>query len=173
MSLKFDIKKVICINIKTLNEQQLFSISENYLLGFEALVNTKNEGFEKIWVEMNGDYLIAFTTTDSPSEVIITKKFCPITKKDKESLLKLKPIRTPRMPRNENSLKNYEFYLQQGYKIKTKALDEKLKSINDPKKNNNIEYNVDMILDKISADGIDSLTKSELKFLNEYSKKIK
>jgi hypothetical protein len=171
MSLKFDIKKVICINIKTLNEQQLFSISENYLLGFEALVNTKNEGFEKIWVEMNGDYLIAFTTTDSPSEVIITKKFCPITKKDKESLLKLKPIRTPRMPRNENSLKNYEFYLQQGYKIKTKALDDKLESLRDPKKNK-IEYEVDTILDKISSDGIESLTKGELIFLNEYSKKV-
>ncbi len=170
MSLKFDIKKVVCIDIKSLNEQQLFSISENYLLGFEALITTKNEGFEKIWVEASGDYLIAFTTADEPNDIIITRNFCPISKRDKESLLKLKPIKTPRIPKNESCLKNYEFYLSQGYKIKTKSLDEEVKLLRESK--NKIEYDVDTILDKISSDGIESLTKGELIFLNEYSKKI-
>lgn len=171
MSLKFDIKKVICVNTKSLNEQQLFSIAENYYLGFESLVAIKRDGIEMIWVEIGGDFLIAFTTSDDPDNVVISKNYCPITKKSKELLLKLKPIRTPRMPKNESCLKNYEFYLSKGYKIKTKALDEKIKDLNDPKKHKPV-YNVDSILDKISDSGMQSLSKGELDFLEEYRKKI-
>ena len=166
MALKFDIKKVICINIKSLNEQQLFSISENYFLGFEALVAIKKEGFDKIWVEIGGDYLIAFCSDED--DFTVAYNFCPITKKDKESLLKLKPVKTPRIPRNENCLKNYQYYLEKGYDIKTKSIDEKLFEMTESN-----GFDVDKILDKISTSGIKSLTKSELKFLDEQSKKIK
>jgi len=164
MALKFDIKKVICINIGSLNEQQLFSISENYFLGFEALVTIKKEGFDKIWVEINGDYLIAFMFDDE--DFTVAENFCPITKKERDSLLKLKPVKTPRIPKNENCLKNYEYYLSKGYNIKTKSLDEKLTEMTETK-----VFDVDTILDKISFSGIKSLTKSELKFLDEQSKK--
>lgn len=164
MSLKFDIKKVICINIKSLNEQQIFSISENYFLSFEALVAIKKEGFEKIWVEISGDYLIAFSTDEY--NFTVAENFCPITKKERDSLLKLKPVKTPRIPKSDNCLKNYQFYLNKGYKIQTKSLDEKLIEIHTSK-----YFDVDTILDKISVSGIKSLTKAELKFLDEQSKK--
>jgi hypothetical protein len=178
MALKFDIKNVICINIGSLNQQQLFSISENYFLGFEPLVAIKNDGIERIWVEVNGDWLIAFSTSDEPQNMVVSKNFCPISKRDRDSLLKLKPIKTPKIPHNDEMLRNYEFYLSKGYKIKTKSLDIKLEKLNQQvleqkSKPKNIEMDVDTILDKIVDSGMTSLTKRELKFLDDYSQKIK
>lgn len=178
MALKFDIKNVICINIGSLNQQQLFSISENYFLGFEPLVAIKNDGIERIWVEVNGDWLIAFSSSDEPQNMVVSKNFCPISKRDRDSLLKIKPIKTPKIPHNDEMLRNYEYYLSKGYDIKTKSLDIKLQKLNQqqlepvetPKK---VEMDVDIILDKIVDSGMESLTKKELQFLDEYSQKIK
>jgi len=59
--MKFDINKVICISLKSHNEQQLKAISEVYKLDFDGLVDSKNIS-SKIWVEIGGEYAIAFVT---------------------------------------------------------------------------------------------------------------
>ena len=59
--LTFNINKVICISLKSHNEQQLKAISEVYKLDFNGLIQSK-EFSDKIWVETNGDYAIAFVS---------------------------------------------------------------------------------------------------------------
>ena len=134
--MKFDINKVICINLNAHNEQQLKSISEVYKIDFESLIKLKITA-SKVWAESGGDWLIAFVNKcDDYNRVIIADKFCPITKREKESLLNIKPIKTPKMPKNVN-----------------------------------IILDVDVILEKISASGIKSLSKEELNFLDNIPKK--
>jgi hypothetical protein len=158
--MKFDINKVICISLKSHNEQQLKAISEVYKLDFKTLVDVKSD-LSKIWIEQGGDYAIAFITTDSDVPQI-AKRFCPITKKEKDALLNIKPIKTPKMPKSKN--------------LNTDKVSESVElsdvSIDDLINNFDVEedLDIDVILDKISATGMSSLTKTELDFLNGLSK---
>jgi SpoVK/Ycf46/Vps4 family AAA+-type ATPase len=107
--LSFNINKVICISLKSHNEQQLKAISEVYKLDFNGLVASK-EFSSKIWVESGGDYAIAFITIAGDGKAVVNSKYCPITKKEKDALLKITPIKTPKMPKGDsvNSLPNLE-----------------------------------------------------------------
>ena len=97
--LSFNINKVICISLKSHNEQQLKAISEVYKLNFTALVELKDSA-SKIWAEINGDYVIAFINkSDKDGQVIVSDKFYPITKREKDALLKITPINTPKIPK--------------------------------------------------------------------------
>jgi len=162
--MKFDINKVICINLKSHNEKQLKAISEVYKLDFNALITIKDCS-SKIWVEAGGDYVIAFSVKSGDGTPEVSDKFCPITKRERDALLKITPIKTPKMPKT------------------TKVVDTK---VVDTKADNNVEVSnvtiddlipdldvvldLDIILEKISATGMKSLTKSELDFLNNLSK---
>ena len=96
--LSFNINKVICISLKSLNEQQLKAISDVYKLDFNTLIDIKSD-LSKIWVEAGGDYLIAFVANSGDGSPVIAKRYCPITKKEKDALLKITPIKTPKMPK--------------------------------------------------------------------------
>ena len=153
----FNINKVICISLKSHNDQQLKAISEVYKLDFNALVTVKGTS-PKIWVEAGGDYVIAFV--NSVGDTTVNSIFCPITKREKDALLKITPIKTPKMP------------------IATKAVDTKVDNtvevsnvfIEDLIAEFDVVLDVDTILEKISATGMKSLTKAELDFLNSLSK---
>jgi Trk K+ transport system NAD-binding subunit len=155
--MKFDINKVICISLKSHNDQQLKAISEVYKLDFNALVTVKGTS-PKIWVEAGGDYVIAFV--NSVGDTTVNSIFCPITKREKDALLKITPIKTPKMPKA------------------TKAVDTKVDNtvevsnvfIEDLIAEFDVVLDVDTILEKISATGMKSLTKAELDFLNSLSK---
>jgi hypothetical protein len=99
--LKFNIKNVICIPIKSMNEQQLFAVSESYTIAFTALMSFKEDGFEKIWLDKDGEYIIA---SEFGGEFSINSLYCPITKKDKDSIIKVKPIKPPKMPKDDRSV---------------------------------------------------------------------
>jgi hypothetical protein len=184
MASKIDINNVICISIKSLNEQQLFSISENFRIKFEILVEIKKEDYcPKIWLQKSGDWIIAYTTKDRPDEMIVSYRFLPLTKKQRQQIENIKPIATPKMPSDNSCLSSYQYYLDKGYKIKTKFLDDKLKKLNNSTESNSIEskkivseskkstkiiLEIDAILDKINESGMDSLTKEELLYLIKY-----
>lgn len=95
--MKFDINKVICISLKSHNDQQLRAISEVYKLDFNTLVKVKACS-SKIWIEAGGDYAIAFITVDNDVPQV-SENFCPITKREKDALYKIQPIKTPKMPK--------------------------------------------------------------------------
>ena len=84
--MKFDINKVICISLKSHNDQQLKAISEVYKLDFKTMVELKSDA-SKIWVEAGGDYVIAFV--NSVGDTTVNSIFCPITKREKDALLKI------------------------------------------------------------------------------------
>jgi len=152
--MEFNINKVICISLKSHNEQQLKAISEVYRLDFQGLVNSK--GFSsKIWAEIDGEYAIAYITNSGDGSVCINPKFCPMTKKQKDALLKIQPIKTPKMPKNKKVVAVEEVESVESTKVDVVV-----------NKYPSVELTVDDVLDKISSYGINSLTKEELNFMN-------
>ena len=152
--MKFNINKVICINLKSHNDQQLKAISEVYKLDFKTMVELKSDA-SKIWVEAGGDYLIAFTTTDSDTPQIATR-FCPITKKEKDALYKIQPIKTPKMPKAPRVV---ETKVDNTVEVSNVFIEDLIADFD-------VVLDVDTILEKITNKGMKSLTKVELDFLN-------
>ena len=152
--MKFNINKVICINLKSHNDQQLKAISEVYKLDFKTMVEIKSD-LSKIWVEASGDYLIAFTTTDSDTPQIATR-FCPITKKEKDALYKIQPIKTPKMPKAPRVV---ETKVDNTVEVSNVFIEDLIADFD-------VVLDVDTILEKITIKGMKSLTKVELDFLD-------
>jgi hypothetical protein len=173
--LKFNIKNVICIPIKSMNEQQLFAVSETYTIAFTALMTFKKDRFEKIWLDKDGEYIIA---SEFDGEITINSIYCPITKKDRDSVIKVKPIKPPKMPKDERSVGAYKHYLSEGFDIKTKSLDKKDKYFEIEEAEiveeikEEVVLDVDTILDKISKLGIKALSKEEKDFLDNQNNNI-
>ena len=177
--LKFKIQNVFCIPLKSMNEQQLFAVSESYTIAFDILVELKNSSFDRIWLEKGGVYMIAY---EFDGEFSINSMYCPITKKDRDSILKVKPIKSPKMPKDERSVGAYKHYLSKGFDVKTKSLDRKseyLENIVEVEKveeivevEEEIVLDIDVILDKISRLGIKSLKKEEKDFLDNQNNNI-
>ena len=155
--MKFDINKVICISLKSHNDQQLKAISEVYKLDFNALVTVKGTS-AKIWVEAGGDYVIAFV--NSVGDTTVNSIFCPITKKEKDALLKITPIKTPKMPK---ATKVVDTKVDNTVEVSNVFIEDLIAEFD-------LVLDVDTILEKISAAGMKSLTKAELDFLNSLSK---
>lgn len=170
MKINFD--KIICINTGSLNAQQLFSVCETYLIGFESIYEDKMAGVTMEWLNEDRD-VVAYVCD---GKFTITEKFNPLSKKEYDRIKKIQPVKTPKMPKTNASLNNYKAFLKEGYDIKTKSLDSKLnKSTNivsikaevvDVKIKLPVVLEVDAILDKIGKYGIDSITKEEKNFLD-------
>jgi len=156
--MKFNINKVICINLKSHNDQQLKAISEVYKLDFNALITIKDCS-SKIWVEAGGDYVIAFVTVDN-NVPQVSEYFCPITKREKDALLKIAPIKTPKMPK---ATKVVDTKVDNIVEVSNVTIDDVIAEFD-------VVLDVDTILEKITASGMKSLTKAELDFLNNLSK---
>lgn len=156
--MKFNINKVICISLKSHNEQQLKAISEVYKIDFKAMVELKDVA-SKIWVESNGDYVIAYVGK-SDQDAIVCPRFCPITKKEKDALYKITPIKTPKMPK---ATRVADTKVDNTVEISNVTIDDLIAEFD-------VVLDVDTILEKISATGMKSLTKAELDFLNSLSK---
>jgi hypothetical protein len=152
--MKFDINKVICISLKSHNEQQLKAISEVYKLDFDALVKGK-ECSSKIWIEAGGNYAIAFASSVD-NKPMISPKFCPITKKEKDALYKIQPIKTPKMPK---ATKVVETKVENNVEVSNLFIEDLIADFD-------VVLDVDTILEKITNKGMKSLTKVELDFLN-------
>lgn len=169
MKINFD--KIICINLGSLNDQQLFAICETYFIGFEAMHESKMSGVTMEWLTEDRE-TIAFILD---GKFIIGDKFNPLSKKEYDRIKKIKPVKTPKMPKTASTLNNYKVFLSEGYDIRTKSLDSKLstKSIETTKievVENKIELPVvlelDAILEKIFKYGIDSITAEEKDLLD-------
>ena len=152
--MKFDINKVICISLKSHNDQQLRAISEVYKLDFNTLVKVKACS-SKIWIEAGGDYAIAFITVDNDVPQV-SENFCPLTKREKDALFKIQPIKTPKMPKAPRVVETKVDNNVEVYNV----------LIEDLITNFDVVLDVDTILEKITAKGMKSLTKVELDFLN-------
>lgn len=142
---------IICIEVKKYNDQQLEVIEIQLGAIPDVLKMIKAGGTTKIWVE-HGEGIIAYLEKkelwdnyDVPlyKGLLVTQRYSPLTKKDKDKLLKMKPVE---FNTKKSSIK----------KVASVASD--------------IELSVDDILDKISQLGINSLSKEEKDFLDKISR---
>ncbi len=170
-TMKINFDKIICINLKSLNDQQLFAVCEAYLIGFESIREAKMAGVTMKWLDEERES-VAFVLD---GQFIIGKKFSPLSKKDYDRIKKIKPVKTPKMPKNTSALNNYKAFLAEGYDIKTKSLDSKINAMST---NNTpaivavkieqlpVVLELDAILEKIFKHGINSITVEEKNFLD-------
>lgn len=142
--MKFKVSDVICINVKGHNEEQLFAISKVYVIDFDSLKELKSK-YDRIWIvqEKISGYVDTYVVAAKNSKKYLYFK-AGFTSEELDKVVLVKPINTPKVPA----------YLKKDTekKVKVKA---------------KIDFDVDMILDKISESGMDSLTKEELEFLKK------
>ena len=156
--MKFDINKVICISLKSHNDQQLKAISEVYRIDFDAMIRLR-EVASKIWAESNGDYVIAYSDKNN-GESVVCSRFCPITKKEKDALYKIQPIKTPKMPKAPRVV---DTKVEDVVEVSNVFIEDLISDFD-------VVLDTDTILEKITNKGMSSLTKAELDFLNNLSK---
>ena len=166
--MRLNFNKIICINLESLNSQQLFAVSEHYRFGFAGLYESKNvTKVRKYWL-LEGGSVVAFQIAD---QFIIGDKFNPLTKSDYDKLKSMKSVKTPKTPTDDTTLNNYKAFLEEGFDIRTPKMDARLEW---KKSNQNkvqfvdlpVVLEVDAILDKIAKYGIGSITKEEKEFLD-------
>jgi uncharacterized protein YfbU (UPF0304 family) len=174
MKINFD--KIICVNSGSLNDQQLFAVCETYFIGFESIREAKMAGVTMKWLNEECE-AVAFVLD---GRFTIADKFNPLSKKEYDRIKKIKPVKTPKMPKTASALNNYKAFLSEGYDIKTKSLDSKLnaKSTNiattkvdavetvDVKIELPVVLELDAILEKIFKYGIASITAEEKDLLD-------
>jgi uncharacterized protein YfbU (UPF0304 family) len=171
MKINFD--KIICVNSGSLNDQQLFAVCETYFIGFESMREAKLAGVTMKWLNEERE-TVAFVLDGN---FTIADKFNPLSKKDYDRIKKIKPVKTPKMPKTASALNNYKAFLAEGYDIKTKSLDSKIKTEsnnNIPKKEEIVDtkielpviLEIDAILEKIFKYGLKSLTTEEKNLLD-------
>lgn len=162
--MSFDIDKLIRIDLKSFNEQEIFIIARFYELNFENIMKLKNDSFEQLYIQTTDGVVIAY----------IKDVFTIIDKYrvDKKTFKKLKSIKVCEIPTLINEydvLENYLYYLEKGYNIKTPSLDKKIEELRN-KNSEKVVLDVDTILDKINESGVESLSKQEKDFLDKISK---
>lgn len=177
--MRLNFNKVICVNLASVNAQQLFSICEHYLLGFEVLHKSKEMGIQMEWID--GDKNIIAFMYDGYFRV--NEMYADLVKKDYDRIQEVKPVKTPKMPTSETSINNYSAYLREGYDIRTPSMDARVLHLQrriaalkaelaaEAELEREIEnldeiLEVDAILDKIGKYGITSITKNERDFLD-------
>jgi hypothetical protein len=173
MKINFD--KIICINLASLNDQQLFAVCETYFIGFESIREAKMAGVTMKWLNEECE-AVAFVLD---GRFTIADKFNPLSKKEYDRIKKIKPVKTPKMPKTASALNNYKAFLSEGYDIKTKSLDSKInaKSANTVSTVKAVEVvetkielpvvlELDAILEKIFKYGIASITAEEKDLLD-------
>lgn len=147
---------IICIEIKKYNNQQLDVICEQLNLQPGILKEFKESGSTRLYWEKDKPYVIGGLKREDLREkfskplykgLYLNVNYSHLTQKEKDKLLKIQPTDF----KTKKSVKS---------KVETKL----------NQKNSTEVFEVDSILDKISALGITSLTKNEKKFLDDLSK---
>ena len=141
----FNIDKVVCLNLKTMDLKQIFSISETYSWDFEVLLNDKNTGSNKLYVEsdtgevigMEEQLMCKYTNKLHDPQFMVFSKFSPVTKKIYDRLKNMKPVKVPKVPKTERSLNTYLYLLEKGYDIRMVSFDRYIESLRNKQKENN------------------------------------
>lgn len=164
----FNIDKVVCLNLKTMDLKQIFSISETYSWDFEVLLNDKNTGSNKLYVEtttgevigMEEQLMCKYTNKLHDPQFMVFSKFSPVTKKIYDRLKNMKPVKVPKVPKTERSLNTYLYLLEKGFNIRMVSFDRYIEYLRNKKQENLVE-NTDQFLNedlsKLSKKDIQSL----------------
>lgn len=147
--IEVDLSKIIRIRL-TLDAKSLTKIAEQYGINPEFLISLKQDDLKYIWIQLGEEVCVCESFTDNPEDVNFNERYLPMTLKQKKAILAKECEKTPKS------------------KAKVEKVQEVVESVDEDEEV--IEYNLDDILDKISATGMQSLTKGEKEFLNNISK---
>jgi hypothetical protein len=168
---KVNWKKVIRIDIKKYNQEQLKVIAEQFQLFEWCLLNLKKVKAVCVFWDTSRPYFIAFQVNEDSTLFeesqykglnLWNTTYSFLSKRDKDKLLKIQPTDLNTKKKKVN--KNEESFVKNV---------EELINDTEPKVESNAiqtDLNMDSILDKISKSGIESLSKEERKFLDSFSK---
>ena len=145
----FNINKVICLNLKAMDQRQAFIASRVFSIDFEVLLTYKKQNCLKLWICQEIGMTIAFEQQDVNKFTgeLLEKEFhffpevCPVTKKEHDRVTKMKPIVIPKVSKNDDTLNSYLFYLEKGYDIKMPSLDRKIEHIRNNQERNFLQKN--------------------------------
>lgn len=169
----FDINKLIRIDLKSCNTQEIFIIARYHELNFENILNLKNDNFDEIYIQVTDGVAVAYVKEGSFK--VIDQYTQSITRKVYKKLHTLEVCKVPTLINVDGILENYLYYIEKGYDIRIPSLDKRIDELRnefivEPIKVEKKVFNVDNILDKINESGVDSITKEEKEFLdNLYS----
>lgn len=160
----FNIDKVVCLNLKTMDLKQIFSISETYSWDFEVLLNDKKTGSNKLYVESNTGEVIGmeeqlwckYTNKFHDPRFMVFNNFSPVTKKIYDRLKNMQPVKIPKVPKTERSLNTYLYLLEKGYDIRMVSFDRYIESLRNKQSENN---------DVLITEDLSKLRKSEIESL--------
>jgi hypothetical protein len=164
-------KKVIRIDIKKYNQEQLKVIAEQFQLFEWCLLNLKKVNAVCVFWDTSRPYFMAYQLNeDSPlfeesqykGLKLWNATYSFLSKRDKDKLLKIQPADLNTKKKKVN--KNEETFVENVEEL-----------INEVEADIDIDavqtdLNMDSILDKISKSGIESLSKEERIFLDSFSK---
>jgi hypothetical protein len=163
-----------------LSSQQLFAVCETYFIGFEELYRRKTETKVSMYWILEGK-IVAFIIGGF---FRLGTDFASLSKEDQDKIKAIKPVKTPKMPKTEQALRNYKAFLAEGYDIRTLSMDSKLHNLESRKDSVYVKdvvkdvvkdlvkqdlpvvLEVDAILEKIFKYGIDSITAEEKDLLD-------
>lgn len=143
-----DLKKVVCVSLKSHNESQLNAIAFTYDLSLVDLLDLKDKGVKKIWIHSGGGIVIAGLDTTNNDDIYFSPEYLPMTSKTRKQILSILPVKTPKISNK-----------------KTGSIKEQTKSSNFDNLEFSDKLDVDTILDKISSSGMNSLTEREIDYL--------
>ena len=130
-------KDFICIDFLTIDNTQLKKICDKLNLSYDFFLDKKERTYAKIWMDKNGD-CIAFTLTEKNNFNI----------------------------KDYNTVRVFSNFLKELEKMESYQIDDVVEGEEDSFDNPEIILDVDVILEKILKYGKESLTKEELKFLD-------
>ena len=161
----FNIDKVICINLKTMDLRQIFSIAETYSWGFEVLVSDKNTGSNKLYIATDTGEVIGmeeqlwckYTNKFHDPQFMVFNNFSPVTKKIYDRLKNMKQVKVPKVPKNERSINAYLYFLEKGYDIRMPSFDRYIEYLRNKQKEDNNDVLVTEDLSKLRKIDLQSL----------------
>ena len=115
-----NLDNVICINLKSVNLNQLFAICEEYNLDFVKQVADKKT-IDIKYIFLNDVRLTLITET--VNSFVYNFR---LTDSQIESIMKIKPVKTPKIRKTAETLRLYKLYVEQGYDLYIPSLDQKL-----------------------------------------------
>lgn len=151
ITIPVELDSIICINLK-MPKDQLTIIAEYYGFNPDYLHSLKDGGCKKIWIQLYNDYVCALDT-DNIEDIYFNEAYLPMTLRQRKAILKIEPVKVPQLKKSSK--------IREVVKEAAKQLPPA------PQKKN---LNVDEILDKISSQGIGSLTPEEKSFLDSLGK---
>ncbi len=137
-------KNIVCLDLRTVNSSNIDRVSTMVNTHPDQILKLKEIEVVKIWIDVTSEYFVAYQPKGG--DIVVKPAYCPVSKREVKKLVTMTPISVKKV--KTTTQKNLESVTTQKVVSTSKIILE-----------------VDSILDKISASGMNSLSKEELEFL--------